>query len=367
MQMIVEIDGATLEGGGQILRSAIAIAAVRQIPVRVKNIRAKRSTPGLRPQHLHGIFALQQITKAQVKGTHEGSKEIEFVPHNLEGGNLKVNIGTAGSISLILQGLMIAAPFCKNPVTAQLTGGTNVAWSPPIDYLQYVLLPRLEQLGYSGNVLLEKRGYYPRGGGRVSAKLSPCPNLTAIALTSTKNEVVIKGISHCGNLPQHVANRQAQSATNILKQSGFQQTEIKSDQAADIVSRGSGISLWAHDKKNRPNKLLGTDALGRRGLKAELVGTQAAESLLKELNTNAPVDCHQADMLIPYVALAKGQSDFSISSLSLHTITNIYIVEQFLDVKFKVKGEQDNPAQISVTGIGLENALAFPEQTSNSE
>lgn len=365
--MIVEIDGSTLEGGGQILRSAIAIAAVRQIPVRVKNIRVNRSTPGLRPQHLHGIFALKQIAKAQVKGAHEGSKEIEFIPHNLEGGSLTINIGTAGSISLILQGLMIAAPFSKNPINAQLTGGTNVAWSPPIDYLQYVLLPRLEQVGYIGNILLEKRGYYPKGGGRVSATFSPRQNLTSLKLSFSKDEVLIKGISHCGNLPQHVADRQAQSTTNTLKQAGLLQTELKIEYSPDTMSRGSGISLWAQDAKNRSNRLLGADALGRRGLKAELVGTQAAQSLLKELNTNAPVDRHQADMLIPYVALAKGQSEFSISSLSMHTFTNIFIVEQFLDVKFKVKGELDNPAQISVIGIGLENELAFPEQVSNSK
>ncbi len=355
--MVVEIDGSTLEGGGQILRSAIAFAAVLDKPVIVKNIRAKRKNPGLRPQHLHGMLAVKQLTDAKVKGTHVGSSQIEFFPQSPRGGKITVDIGTAGSITLVLQAIMVVAPFCEQAIVATLKGGTNVAWSPPIDYLQHVFLPRLHQMGFLGQLHLKNRGYYPKGGGHVTASLTPITSLTPLILIKDEETPRISGISHCGSLPSHVAERQANAAKQELVQAEHQLDAIKIEHIKNTLSPGSGISLWVTSK----NRLIGADALGRRGLRAEKVGEQAALRIIQELNTNAPVDQNQADMLIPYLALAKGSSSIFISNLSLHTMTNIHVVEQFLDIQFTIQGKLDNPAQISVNGIGLEGASASPE------
>ncbi len=356
--MVVEIDGSVLEGGGQILRSAVAFGAVLGKTVVIKKIRAKRKTPGLRPQHLHGILAIKELTSAQVKGTHVGSNRIEFVPQNRKGGQLTVDIGTAGAITLVLQGVMIVAPFCEQPVRAQISGGTNVAWSPPVEYLQHVLLPRLEQMNYQGIVEIKKRGYYPRGGGRINTNLFPVSKLTSLCLKKNQEAPMIFGLSHCGSLPRHVAERQANAAANTLSQGGYQIETIDIEHSSDTLSPGSGISLWAR-KQN--NCIIGADALGQRKLKAEVVGEQAATLLIQELKTSAPVDVHQADMIIPYIALAEGESSFFVSELAMHTITNIHVAEKFLNIKFDVKGEVGAPAHISVKGIGFEGDGVSPE------
>jgi len=155
-----------------------------------------------------------------------------------------------------------------------------------------------------------------------------------------------------------VAERQANAAANTLSQAGYQIETIEIEHSSDTLSPGSGISLWTSKQDNR---IIGADALGQRKLKAEVVGEQAALSLIQELKTSAPVDVHQADMIIPYIALAEGESSFSVSELAMHTITNIHVVEQFLDIKFDVKGELGAPAHISVKGIGFAGSGASPE------
>ncbi len=354
--MAIEIDGSVLEGGGQILRSAIAFAAVLGEHVIVKKIRAKRKTPGLRPQHLHGILAVKTLTNAQVKGTHEGSSRIEFIPKNRQGGTIFVDIGTAGAITLVLQAVMIVAPFCEHPVEVKIKGGTNVAWSPPIDYLQTVLLPRVKQLGYSALIETTKRGYFPRGGGQVNATFSPVRKLKGLNLSKVTEAPKIMGISHCGSLPRHIAERQAQAATDVLLENEYSVEKITIEHNENTLSPGSGISLTAFNN----TRLLGADSLGRRGLRAEKVGKNAAQSLLQELTTQAPVDQYQADMLVPYIALADGISSIDIAALTMHSVTNINVVEQFVDISFDIRGELNSPATIKVNGIGLEGYPASP-------
>jgi RNA 3'-terminal phosphate cyclase (ATP) len=179
--------------------------------------------------------------------------------------------------------------------------------------------------------------------------------LTTLTLEKVKELPIITGISHCGSLPRHVAERQAKAAKNTLIENNYRVQQIEIEHDENTYSPGSGISLKA---ANNAYRLIGSDALGRRGLKAEKVGQNAAFSLLKELKTQASVDRFQADMLIPYLALAEGRSSIPITTLTMHVITNIHVAEQFTDVKFDVQGELDSPAKISVTGIGFEGHVA---------
>ncbi|WP_297500742.1 RNA 3'-terminal phosphate cyclase, partial [Thermococcus sp.] len=159
----VEIDGSYGEGGGQILRTAVALSVITGKAVRIKRIRANRPNPGLRPQHLHGILALKELSGAMVKAARVGSTELEFIPGRAEPKNIRVPIKTAGSITLTLQALLPAMAFVGG--SFEITGGTDVPWSPPIDYLKGVTLFALERMGLKVEIEVKRRGHYPKGGG----------------------------------------------------------------------------------------------------------------------------------------------------------------------------------------------------------
>lgn len=222
---IIEIDG--LLGGGQIVRTGIALSALVNKPVKFYNIRAKRSDSGLKAQHATAINALAKITQAKVTGAEIGSNAITFNPSKPQGGNFKFDIGTAGSISLVLQTIMPCSAFAQSATRLEITGGTDVAWSPPIDYITNVTLPILTKMGYNSEILSVRRGHYPRGGGQVRAVINPVKKLVPLNLTERGEILSIKGISHAVRLPQHVAQRQADSAQNKLREAGFKDVEIQ--------------------------------------------------------------------------------------------------------------------------------------------
>ncbi|MDD2439446.1 MAG: RNA 3'-terminal phosphate cyclase [Methanosarcinaceae archaeon] len=324
---MIEIEGSYGEGGGQIVRTAVALSAVTGKAVEINNIRKNRPKPGLKAQHLVSLKTAAWLCKAQVSGLMLGSTELSFSPVEIEGGDLEVDIGTAGSITLLLQGLMPALPFAKKEVQLRIRGGTDVAWAPSIDYLQQVTLKALRKMGYGCELELQKRGYYPKGGGVVTATFKPCKLKSFHFLREEKREEgKIFGISHSSNLPSHVAERQAEAAKASLFKAGFS-SKIKSE-SSNFFSTGSGISLWTG--------FFGGTALGKPGLLAEKVGCKAAKEILPELKSKASVDVYLADQLIPYMALA-GESSYTVRKLSQHTKTNIWVTEQFLDVKFRIK------------------------------
>jgi len=346
---VVEIDGSVLEGGGQILRTALALSAIVGKPIRVFNIRARRSNPGLQQQHLTSVLAAARISNAQVIGASKGSTELTFRPGRIDCGEFRFDIGTAGSVTLVIQTILPILTFasCESRVT--ITGGTDVPWSPPIDYVRFVMLPMLSLFGVRAEVRLVRRGHYPRGGGEVILTVKP-GKLRGINAVEFGNPVEVRGISHAVRLPAHVARRQADSARNTLIKAGVSvpigiSLETYEQGSDPHLGPGSGVVLWV---KSDRGYIKGADALGERGKPAEVVGEEAANKLLENFRSGMAFDEHMGDMVIPYMALAEGKSIVGVSKITLHALTNIYVIEQILGVRFSVDGTEGRPGVIKV-------------------
>ena len=323
---MMEIDGSYGEGGGQIVRTAVALAAVTGTSIRVSKIRQGRPKIGLAPQHVQAILALAGICSAKTAGIEPGSSEITFEPDRIKGGSYSVDIGTAGSITLLAECLLPAMIRADGPITLTVAGGTDVRWSPTIDYFKSVFLPALSEFGAQVKVESTRRGYYPRGGG--SVVLTVTPEGLKPAHLKPLEAGIVQGISHCSNLPEHVARRQAESATRALKEDAGHKCEVALEVLKE-TSTGSGITLWRGHK--------GSSALGERGMRAEDVGKAAARDIIAELSSPAAVDVHLADQLIPYLALAGGS--YTVRQISKHASTNIWTAKQFLNTMVNVTDE----------------------------
>ncbi|MEM3750242.1 MAG: RNA 3'-terminal phosphate cyclase [Candidatus Jordarchaeales archaeon] len=348
----VRIDGSLGEGGGQVLRTSVALSTLSKKPIEIFNIRAGRPNPGLRAQHMTGIKALAEIAGARVSGLSVGSTNIVFEPTGLRGGRYRFDVGTAGAITLVLQSIMPAAPFASEKMELEISGGTDVAWSPPIDYFSNVVLPNLSLMGYMAEIKIERRGHYPKGGGLIRAVIMPVKKLKSVRLLERGEVKVIEGVSHAVNLPAHVAERQAKSAESILRKAGYD-AKIRVESLSERnLGPGSGIVLWA---KTEAGSVIGGDSLGEKGKPAEKVGEEAAYKILEELESGAPIDRHMGDMMIPFIAVAEGESELKISRLTMHLLTNIMVTEKILEVKFQVEGREGETGIVRVNGLGLEN------------
>ncbi len=355
MVKYIEIDGSMGEGGGQILRYSLALSAVLLKPVHIYKIRAKRSKPGLRPQHLTGVKALAEITNAVVKGASVGSSEIWFEPRTRKGGYYRFNIGTAGSVTLVIQAILPALLYADNDSIVEIIGGTDVNWSPPIDYMRFVFLRNLESVGVRASIEVKKRGHYPRGGGHVILRVEKLDGaLSSINIVERGEIKGIEGRSHCVKLPSHVAIRQARAASKKIEEVlGIKpriELEYYEPGRDPHLGPGSGIVLWAYTS----HSIIGADALGARGKPAEKVGVEAADKLIDELMKEKAFDRHMGDMLIPYISLAKGSSRIGITYMTLHTLTAIEVTKKFLEeIDFKIIGGLNKPSIVEVKGIGL--------------
>jgi len=349
---MIEIDGSMGEGGGQVLRTALALAAVLRHEVRVFNIRAGREDPGLKAQHLTGAKALSQICGASSQGLRIGSTEFIFNPGKVKAGSFHFDVGTAGSITLVLQTLMPLLPFAPGTVEVEITGGTDVKWSPPIDYLRLVTLPLLERMNVHASILVSRRGHYPKGGGVVRFTATPTFVLKNIIGRDGGQVSELTGVSHSVKLPAGVAERQASAATRVIEEKGFPRPkfEIDASENGSHLGPGSGIVLRA---SRNSGGLLGADSLGERGRPAEVVGEDAATKLLEEGRSAAFLDRHMGDMIVPYLALAAGVSDVSVSMVTLHTLTNVGVAEKVAGVQFDPLPEAGMPGRLRVSGLGL--------------
>lgn len=351
---MIEIPGDMLEGGGQIVRTTIALAALMRKEVRISRIRDKRPNPGLQAQHVTAVRAVAAISGAETEGLATGSRELVFRPRGHIAGQFRFDVGTAGSVPLILQAVMPSAAYAPGRVEFELTGGTDVPWSPTIDYVRLVEMPILKLVGYQAVLTVHRRGHYPKGGGQVTLTIDPSKALKAVELVERGAELRVEGISHCVKLPSHVAQRQAAAAKEKFAVSGLRDVNVSIETyppGEDThLGPGSGIAL-AMTFANAP--ILGADNIGQKGKPAERVGEEAASKLLAEFQSGASVDRHMGDILIPYMAVAEGRSQIHVSEITTHTLTNIKVAEILAGVKFNVQGELHRPGRISVEGIGL--------------
>ena len=351
---MIEIAGDMLEGGGQIVRTTVALAALTNKEVRITKIRDKRPNPGLQAQHVTAVRAVAAAAGAETEGLFPGSKELIFRPRGHVAGRFSFNVGTAGSVPLILQAVMPSAAYAPGQVEFELIGGTDVPWSPTVDYVRLVELPLLQLMGYRAALTVHRRGHYPKGGGRVTILVNPPRTLKAVKLLERGVGTDVKGISHCVKLPSHVAQRQADAAKEKLSVRGIREVNITIETYSSIqdlhLAPGSGIALAM---KFTNGSILGADSIGERGKPAERVGDEAATKLLKEFDSKAALDRHMGDIIIPYMAVAEGRSEIEVSAITTHTLTNIKVSEILVGVKFQVEGSLNEPGRIGVEGIGL--------------
>ncbi|MCI4438163.1 MAG: RNA 3'-terminal phosphate cyclase [Ignisphaera sp.] len=348
---MIVIDGSFGEGGGQILRSALGLATALGKPVKVFNIRVKRSNPGLQRQHLTAVRALMQISGARVEGAELGSTQLTFVPGKPRGGTYTFDVGTAGSVTLVLQALLPVLPFLDRDSVIEIRGGTDVPWSPPIDYIRYVFIPLAKRFGVDVELQLIRRGHYPRGGGIVKVFARPSHRLRAVELIERGELRRIGGRSHCAKLPKHVAERQANAAKEVLSKLGVPvdiELEFYEPKSDPHLGPGSGIVLYAE----YTNSVLGSDALGERGKPAEVVGREAAEKLLKEIESGAAVDRHMGDMLVTLACLAEGTTRYTTSELTLHTQTVLKIAKDVAGCSYSVE-KLGSKYLVEISGIGF--------------
>jgi RNA 3'-terminal phosphate cyclase (ATP) len=339
------IDGSRGEGGGQILRTAVSLSAVTGKPVEVTNIRAKRQNPGLRPQHMTGIKILGDLFHADVENLQVGADWVRFAPSDkFEGGSVKVDIGTAGSIPMILMAIVPAVALSGNSLQLEVTGGTDVKASPTIDYVKYVLAEAFRNIGIKFSADVQKRGYYPKGGGIVQSTIEPCNAPGMMGLLTTR-DVAPKITSVCGQLPRYVAERQISSAMIALEKNGIRCSNYSATIETSI-SPGSSILIYSASDFG---PYVGGDSIGEVGKRAEAVGAEAADRYLESTLAQAPVDPFLADMLVLPLALAKGRSKYRTARVTEHLRTNLQVAGQLVGCKYSIE-QQGKTYVVTIDG-----------------
>ena len=339
---MIEIDGSQGEGGGQVLRTSVAMSALSGQTVHIKNIRAGRKEPGLRPQHLKAVEAISLLCDGEENGLRVGSTELTFRPCQIKARRLMLDVGTAGSATLVLQALLPVALSAPGEVTVEVSGGTDVRWAPTADYFKHIFCMFLKRIGCSVEFDVLERGFYPEGGGRVRLSVLPWRHRRVIQVMDMgeMDSLGVFSVSSEQLRERHVAERQVHG---FLKKMAPHHL-VESLSTIYLPSRSTGSSFLAY--ADYRNTRLGACVIGDRGLRAEDVGLKAAEDLLSEMASKAPLDSHMADQIIPYLALAGGS--VRASKISGHTRTNIDVVNSF---GYGLKMAEDNT--ISSDGPGV--------------
>lgn len=338
---MITLDGDACEGGGQILRVALALSAALGKPFRILDIRRRRPKPGLKPQHLAGVRVLARNTCAEVEGDEVGSRHLRFEPGPLRGGLWRAEIGTAGSLTLLLQALLLPALFAPGQVRLELVGGTDVRWSPPADALSSRILPYWNRLGRVRERVAQ-RGYHPPGGGRIEVDVGERGfGAAPLQLEGPWKPQILRGVSSASEhlRSRRVAERMSEAARQHLEACLPGLPVVLKDVYEPSISPGCALVLWAEGpcasgQTARP----GADALGERGLPAEEVGLRAARQLVERLGTRRPVDSHQADQLLLPLALLGGILE--CEETSQHARAVLYVLEAFCGPLARVEGRR---------------------------
>ncbi|KAI9056695.1 RNA 3'-terminal phosphate cyclase [Trametes sanguinea] len=356
----IRLDGSVLEGGGQLLRIAVALSVLLSKPIAIDNIRANRQPPGLKHQHAAGLRLAAEICSARLEGCDTGSCSILFCPTTKP--QLSrcyiADPGTAGSIALLLQVSLPCLIFSPDPSIPPsglvLRGGTNAIQAPQIDYTQHVFLPFVRKhFGLQPVLNVVTRGYYPKGGGEVHVSVPPVRGpLPAVALTERGPVKTVSGRSYVAGLPKSLAESMRTAATKVLVESNLHPDLINVDavreKPSDAAGSGSGIVLWA---ETEDGCVIAGSALGRKGTEPAKIGRDAARELAANLAHGGCVDEYMQDQIIIFLALAHGRSRVRTGPLTLHTRTAIWVAEQLTDAKFHVEESADS-AIIECEGIG---------------
>jgi len=339
---LISIDGSLGEGGGQILRTSLALSAITQKPFEIYNIRSNRKNPGLGHQHLQAVNAASEICDAIVTGNKLRSTALKFYPNKIQPGNYRLDIGTAGSVCLVLQTIFYPLCFAERPSTVTIIGGTHVEHSPCIHYLVQQWLYYLKQIGYSAKTELLRAGYFPRGGGKIEAKINPSATHLSIRIKERGRLLHVKGISAVSNLDSNIAIRQKSQAEKRLLKQEIPHTIVQEEIPA--IGKGTFFLLLGEFEHSQCC-YFGLGAIGKR---AEKVADEACNKFFDFLKTEGVFDEYLSDQLIIPLALSEAQSCFVTPIITQHLLTNIDIVKLFLRAKIHVQGKINTPGVIQI-------------------
>jgi RNA 3'-terminal phosphate cyclase (ATP) len=340
-QIEVRVDGSFGEGGGQILRTSLSLSLVTGRSFRIENIRASRQKPGLLRQHLTAVLAAAEVGNGKVEGALLGAKALTFAPGKVRAGNYRFAIGTAGSGTLVLETILPALMIGSRPSRIEIEGGTHNPAAPPFDFLQRSFLPLVGQMGPRVKLELLRYGFYPAGGGRFVAEITPCARLQPITIGERGEITARRAIAVVANLPYHIARRELDTVAKLLD---WEAECLSSEDTKNAASPGNLVMIEL--KSSAVTEIF--TAFGKLGVSAEEVATDAAEQARSYLKSNAAVGEHLADQLLLPMALA-GRGSFTACGLNMHAKTNMHIIQQFLPVQFDVR-EENGFICVSVRG-----------------
>jgi RNA 3'-terminal phosphate cyclase (ATP) len=337
---MIVIDGSEGEGGGQILRSALALSLVTGTPFRIDNIRAGRPRPGLMRQHLTAVQAAAQVGQTEVDGAAVGARSVFFRPGPARGGTYHFQVGTAGSATLVLQTVLPALITAREPATLVLEGGTHNPQSPPFEFLVRAFLPLLGRMGPQVTATLDRPGFYPAGGGRLRVEVTPVAALAPLELDSRGDVLARRARAVVANLPRAIAERElARLARRLEWPAAVFSVETRDD------SPGPGNVVLVEIESERVTEVF--VGFGEKAVRAETVADHAVEQTLAYLAAGVPVGPHLADQLVLPLALA-GAGSFRTLTPTGHTFTQLGVVERFLGRRPALTEQKDGAWRLVV-------------------
>lgn len=346
---VVRIDGSEGEGGGQMLRTSLALSMVTGRPVEMVRLRAGRSKPGLRAQHLQCVKAAARVCSATVDGAKVGSQTVRFAPGAVKAGTYRFDIGTAGSTALVLHTLALPLALAPGRSVLTITGGTHALFAPPYHFLERQWAVLLRRLGVEVELSLTRAGYYPAGGGEIRVRVQPAPRVAPLALGPRGAIERLDGMSTVSNLPRLIAERQRRTALRRLDAAGL----AAGIELAELPSPGKGTMLLLVARCEGGGRAC-FSALGAPGKRAEAVADEACDELLAFAATRGAVDAHTADQLLLPLAVADGPSEFPVPAVTSHLVTNAAVIRRFLPCEIEVVGEMGEEGTVRVRPAGTD-------------